>query len=273
MLADSLTRNKADRPSDFRLSPNRKWLIWTNHVTDTGWPASAAAKLDGTHYRQWDRKREEHCFFADDSHVAEETVEPPSIILRDLNDPSRDRVLSYLGREATQVLNDYAAEHPIFVDVDTRSPGDGTDPPPRVKAFHSIDYIPFRASEYLDNIRPPAALAHANWPSYATLRDDYVSRDGSRVALQIHHEQPDPVLSIIHRVLPNVKAPTRHWTSVYVWYGQGSELRNLGRLPETEDSDDTYDSMLNNMEWLPGGRQLCLEYKKTLYLLDVDRKQ
>jgi len=255
-------------PNDFKLSPNRTWLYWVNR-SDTSWTEFAASHLDGTGYRTWPRYGYNEVFFTDDSHIAQLASNPSWVAIRDLSDARRDRVYAYPGTKANQILADHAIDHPRFVEMESTWHPDDTETA-FISSYRFLDYIPFVANRNSDRPAPITPIATATSPANTSVVYSDVSPDERRVAMSTQCERTDQFLGMIHRIIPSIKAPTRRWESIWIWNGDNTAMRELGRLPGKALRKDTFDTNIGTVKWLPSGRQISFEYNHTLYVLNVD---
>ncbi len=266
-LAKTLT-DKKTWPNDFKMSPNRTWLYWVNR-SDTSWTEFAASRLDGTQYRTWVRYGFNKLFFTDDGHIAQLASNPPWVAIRDLSDARRDRVFAYPGTTAKQILANHAADHPRFVVAEPVWHPDDTASA-YISSYRFLDYIPLYTNWQSDQGSSVAPIATAIWPANTSFTGCEVSPYERKVVISTRCERPDKLLTTIHRIIPSVKVPSRRWESIWIWNGENTEMRELGRMPGKELYDDKFATNVGNVNWLPGDRQISFEYKHKLYVLNVD---
>jgi len=259
------------RPELCAFSPDLTWLAWYNQKTLDHWPFPAAAHLDGTHYREWNCDRVSGSFL-DDQHWIEQSDEngrnPPVTHIVDLEDNNKDRSYPSSAPQVAALVAEYAQRHPQFVSVEFSANQRSVE----IATYHTADASSLVLAQ--EGEPRPHALTVQNssikLPHGTYMIDSNVSPDQHTILYHLHTHSINPVLGLLHRILPNVSEERLETESLWVSETDGQGFHEIGHVvvpfvPQ-DIARDAEKSVLSRIEWLPGGKQVAFVYRSTLFV-------
>jgi len=256
-------------PFDFKLSPNRTFLLWDNCKTLDQWPCPAAAHMDGTHYREWNSDTRGDGFFVDDQHWVEHDVSTPSSVhILDLEDKRRDRKYPVTSPQAKVTLALHAVQHPHFVNVDFLDDQRSVV----IATYRTEDWAAFARS---DGDAPdkaiPLSKGALKLPSGARMLRGKESPDQRMILYHIHSAYTNPVQALLHLLHLEYSKPPLETESLWVSEADGQGFHEIGHVVvpfvPSDVPSNTEHNELTRIEWLPGGKQVAFVYHDTLYVV------
>lgn len=260
------------RPDSFEISPDGTWLRWQTYGGSDGWPCPRAAHLDGTHYREWTReKRGQESFFLDSQHLCQIREDLPMTV-RDLLDPRQDR--EYAKPEKAQsVFMQYAAQHPTFLvlpDPDIR----GTSKADEIDVYHTQDRLRLIHEGNEDPNGPqPIQKWQPQFPTDAHLQRARVSPQQKAVLFDRVEWRLPALLTWLHQIIPKFDPKPAPIEELWVSRADGRGLHEIGCVPAGFYSDGNPAYALEDVKWLPDGKQISFIYNATLYVVPAEPKK
>lgn len=260
-------------PRLWALSPNRSWLVWVNFLGGGDVLLPASAHLDGTHWRFWRTPTLDVGFFADDLHWIEQPEEEtPATQVIDLQDKKKDQNYRPGAPQAKAIFARYILLHPHFVSVELSPKGGSID----ISTYRTEDAQALVASQQGEG-RPrngviPIQKGTVNLPPETNMVMAEPSPKQETILYYLQTNHINPVLSLLHRVVPTIaKAPIRT-ESLWISKTDGSGFHEIGHVivPRSQEKDiaaESNEGEFASVEWLPGGKQVAFVYRHTLYVV------
>ena len=273
-LTDRLNRTSVfpgREPSYFVVSPDGAWLLWECANWGDGWPLPRASRIDGSCYRTWDRTRYDESFFLDDRHYVQMTEWEPMMVVRDLQDPTKDR--KYLDASPTEaVLAQYAVRRPVRIVVADQdySPAGSVE----IDSYRTVDRIRMILSLRDDghNAPRPVRTHFVKLPEGARLvRADLSSQEQS-ICYQLQTVRTEPLLAWLHRIIPKIGVKPVLTEGLWISRADGQGMREIGHVDGWNDTHTESEDQLKDIQWLPSGKQVSFVYHNTLYIAPAGTK-
>jgi len=265
-------------PESLEASPDGTWLRWNTHAARGPWFMGRVARLDGTHYREWDRNRpneeakEEEDFFLDSDHLVQMADYGPMMTVLDLQEPSRDKAIRELG-QAEAVLAHYARRQSVF--YPEPQSGDGYV---EVDTYRTQDRMKLIlcASVESRGIPIPLRTRKVRLPTGAELCESQMSSQ-QWIGYHVSVSRTPPLLSWLHRVIPKFTAKPTVTEELWVSGTDEGEMHKIGAVPIKMDASGKADDpangsefLITDMRWLPDGKQISFIYQGTLYVVPAE---
>jgi hypothetical protein len=274
-LTERIKRSGVSRmtgPAGIEVSPDGTWVQWGAYVRGAEWVSPRVARLDGSHYRAWNRSLFEDDFYPDARHVVQLTAGDPVMVVRDLLDPTQDRSFRTLA-EARAALMPYAALHPDYLYV----PFPRDDAPAGVgvlETYRTED----RAEFILYGMKSPhpRQTRRLKLPEGAKLLMNNPSLQQQSVYwhLQVRDVPPHPFLDWLHRIFPRFGSKPTDEEGLWVSRADGGGMREIGHVPldivRQVNGKGVPAPSFEEFQWLPDGKQISFVYHATLYVVPAE---
>ena len=255
----------------FEMSPDGVWLQWASHFQrGTSLPSKHLARLDGSHYREWRPYYYEDGFFPDTLHLVQIEGYEPMMMICDLQNPRNDREYRNL-EQAKTVLAQYAIGHPVFIKVS--EPNDNLrQGSTEIDTYRMEDRIQMLISSWNERAgrarNPPRPIRTHELvlPTGTELVVTAVSPQQESILYNLRISQTNPLLSWLHRILPNFSTKPTDRFGLWVSGADGHGMHEIGSVP----SPDSAAFPLGDIHWLPDGKQISFFYHDTLYVVPAE---
>jgi len=258
------------RPDRFELSPDGTWIQWQTYSGSDGWPLPRAARLDGTHYREWFRdKRGQENFFLDSRHICQiEANAQPSMKVRDLQSPNQDKKCS-TPEQTDAVLAQYALHQPLYIDVPAFD-DEGASGEVEVDTYRMQARLQLRLSSWGRAHQSPKPLLVKKivLPTGAKLRSGGISPQQQSLCFDLHMSRTPPLFDWLHRIIPAFAIrPAVTTETLWMSRTDGAGMHEIGYVPAPLDENGDQAQQIRHLEWLPDGKQISFIYRDTLYVV------
>jgi len=261
-------------PESLEASPDGNWLRWDTRAARGPWFMGHVVRLDGTHYREWDRNhpndeaKEEEDFFLDSDHLVQMTDYGPMMTVLDLQEPSRDKAIRELAQAET-VLAQYARRQSVF----HPEPQSGSGYV-EVETYRTQDRMKRILTESFGSRGAPVPLwtQKVRLPNGAYLVESKVSSQ-QLAGYHLTASRTPELLSWLHRVIPKFNARPTDTEELWVSDAAG-EMHKIGAVQikrdasgKAEDPANGSEFFISDMRWLPDGKQISFFYDDTFYVV------
>jgi hypothetical protein len=264
----SLTRlfNRSfNRHTEQSVSPDGKWLLWRGEQGEI-----RAATLDGTRHVSWAVPAADDiypvCWMQDSRHLVEFTGNSRSgrltkAVLHRVDAPEESRTLLIPASSLLSVGADpgpVVSEDHVVAVATNENDGDG----------YTITVLQTRLTEGKNEPQRYRFPVSGNADLYdKVLNDRIITSHGDYLAWEAVEEHRNPVRTLVHRLLPFVRAEVERYSVLYVSRINGQEQHQIGCIkvePTSASEEPLY------LQWLPDGRQLSFVYDDVLYTIPAD---
>jgi len=251
----------------FTFSPDHASILWNSFKRNGPYQSSTIGTniscLDGTQARTWEEVPPGMRTFLDSRHLAYIVrVEkarigqyPFVLVIYDLQNPSQDKTLLDPVQVEAAITPITAREY-IRVNEEFRADvGDAS----------SVAIETYRLND-----AQPLQRHLITLPAGAELKSAYVSPQQQLVLYHLIISQTSPILTWLHRLVPGFACtPTR---SAELWFSRadGQGMHEIGHEPYTMLSQYSLADRLEEIQWLPNGKQVSVTYQGKLYVVSAE---
>jgi len=246
------------------------WLHWINFRD--GQPISAAAHMDGTHYREWPTNAFRSGFFLNDRYWIEQDKrdKPPMFYIIGLDDKSRDR--QYLSSDPqVKILLDHGDSlrpPPLFADESDR--GGSVE----ISTYRREDRdAVYQARKGSLSERPqPVQKRSIKLPSGMRFISARVSPQNDLLWYHLNRDYVNPWLTFLHFIRPTVSETYIPMESLWVSKADGSDFHEIGSVvvPPDKSQYEGVRHAIYDIKWLPGGKQISFAFQQRLYVVPAN---
>ena len=214
------------RPDSFS-SPDGTWFLWRSGVYTDIDPFPRMAHLDGTDYRAWSHGSFQRYFYLDARHFVQMTDEMPIMTIRDLQNPTKDRVCSTPDQQKA-VLAQHALQQPIIVTIGGFYGGQLT-----IETYRTEDSLPMIPDLGNSNHTYPKPLQTypVKRPEGATIQDYEVSLSQKVIVYHFQVARTHPLLSWLHRFVTKFHFKPTLSEDLWVSRADGGGMCEVGYVP------------------------------------------
>jgi hypothetical protein len=265
------------------LSPDHAWIVWDiydlNRLPHYDPNLTCVSHLDGTHHRTWDRAPlQKERLFLDSRHLAlvaesdsmrMRSDDPPIVSIRDLQEPNRDRT-NLTWKQIDAALAPMAVQQPVFMRVneDIRLTA-GNVTSLEIDTYRMQD----RIRAYQHGGFPPLQKHQIQLPADASLQETYVSPRQRLIAYRLQISRMSPILTLLHRILPTYNVTPARTDELWVSRADGTGMHEIGHEPFTAASEVSPQERLEEIQWLPDGKQIGFAYEGTFYVASAETER
>jgi hypothetical protein len=251
-------------PFNFEVSPYGTWLKWAT------WGKREevclhAARLDGKREREWvypphTQVAYVESFFLDNRHLVKFRDNPLEMIVGDLQDRKGDRNCSEPDQRK-RVLSHYAVRQPVFVVVNKYGRI------PVITTYRTEDRLQWLLdwSDPKNKAPQPIHKQKVNLPEGTRCQDTAVSPQQASILYSVWRTPDFLLLDWLHRINPNFNQDSRTNAELWVSRADGTGLREIGEIPLRMAND-----RIENIQWLPDGKQISFIYHNILYVVPAE---
>jgi hypothetical protein len=259
------------RHTEQTVSPDGKWLLWRGEqgeiraATLENLDALDQDDLDGTRHVNWAVPEADEiypvCWMRDSRHLVEFTADYKSgrltkAVIRRVDAPEESRTIlipaSSLLKVDTDIGPVISENHVVAIATNEID-----------RDEHTITVL--QTSLSAGQTRPQRYWIRVSGRS--DLYDRVLAPHGDCIAWEAVEEQKDPVRTLLHRLLPFVRAEAERYSVLYVSRISGSEEHQLGyvKMEPTPDTEGPVD-----LKWLPDGKHLSFLYNDALWVTPIE---
>lgn len=255
----------------FEMSPDGTWLRWEAYFGHgAARPSLRVAHLDGTGYRAWDNEYGEK-FFLDSSHLVQTRGYGANImVVSDIQDPRKDRKYRTLA-QAQNAITRYKEQQPVWIMVQ-RHGVELSDSYAEIETYRTQDRIRAAPDDDRNVQKSPEPLRKHRmaFPTGAAIKEAEVSPQQQFIVYDLQITQQNPLFSWLHRLLPNFAAETTLREGFWVSRADGGGMREIGHVSLPWSAHDSFESIFEDVSWLPDGKQISFVYHSMLYVVPAE---
>jgi|SRR5579871_621249 len=256
--------------SNWELSPRGTWLhVAQESVTSESGYESLIVKCDGSQYRHIrDPDNLVVGFWLDDQHYvegySEESQQVAVLNVSDVEHPANDRHYSAFDAMGSKILSEHYDAHPTRIEM----PLD----------YRYGDPLSFEIEEYCaqgrdaSNVQPLHIYKIALPKDVDRLMDALASPQQTTIIYNLQIARTSDLLTWLHRVVPSVSVKPVITEELWISKSDGQGMREIGHVPGKVDANGDPEDQLNEVQWLPDGKQVSFIYRDMLYVVPAEMK-
>ncbi|MCW3052741.1 MAG: hypothetical protein JWN14_1911, partial [Chthonomonadales bacterium] len=182
----------------------------------------------------------------------------PRMIVCDLNEPIKTRKYQ-TPAQTMPVLKAYSIQHPTYVTISEKQLS-GVDGNIEIDTYQTQDRLELAS----DSKPKPHSVCKLKLPEGMIYIKGFVSPQMQSVSYRVQSPQTSPIRVWLHRIIPIFDVKPALIEALWVSGADGKGLREIGHIPlKTEDDG------IDNIQWLPDGKQIGFVYRSTLYVVSA----
>jgi len=265
----------------FTLSPDHSWILWRTpdqkRTPQRRLFWTHVSRLDGTSARNWKSIYPDESLFLDSRHIAviewQSTLDDGqpifSTAIHDLQDPSRDQKLRN-PEQAEAALAHSTFPGPVFVRVMEVLPLSVGKDGSQVSSYEIEIYRIQDRLKLMSQAVNPLKKHPMTLPAGAQVQATYVSPQQHLILYDLVIPQTSPTLTWLHRLIPGFAITPTRSEALWVSRADGLGMHEIGHEPYTMLSQYSLTDRLEEIQWLPNGKQVSFAYQGKLYIVSAE---
>jgi len=209
--------------------------------------------------------------FLDDRHYMQQTGDDAfTVIVRDLQDPRKDKQYPLSAPRAKALVATQAAQRPHYLWVERSEVVPETSV--ELDVYRAEDALPVIFDYRFPKRRAPAPLYKTTvlLPKDASLLKWRLSPQNDRIVYHVQIVRKNPVLVQLKRLWPSFVVKSVVTEAIYIGRIDEPRMYEIGHVPvadtkDVEGGEDGPMKALQDIQWLPDGTQISFLSHSTLY--------